>query len=141
MTSPSPGAVIDVSVVVSFLVPEDAHHALSRGWLRQQLLNATPLVVPILLLTEVGGAIARRTQARELGHRAVAQLQRLSALRIVAVDHRLGFLATELAVDLRLRGADAVYVALAVQLDLPLVSWDREQRERASARANVMMPS
>ena len=141
MTSPSPGAVIDASVVVSFLVPEDSHHASSRRWLRQQLYNATPLVVPILLLTEVGGAIARRTQDAELAHRAVAQLQRLSALRIVAVDHRLGFLATELAVDLRLRGADAVYVALAAQLDLPLVSWDREQRERASARANVMMPS
>ena len=32
----------------------------------------------------------------------------------------------ELAIRLRLRGADAVYVALAEQLGIPIVTWDGE---------------
>jgi hypothetical protein len=37
----------------------------------------------------------------------------------------------ELAVDLRLGGADAVYVAVALQLQIPLVIWDGDYQERA----------
>ena len=140
MTSPARGAVVDASVIVSYLLPDDAHHAPTQGWLRRRLLDGTPLVVPILLLTEVGGAISRRTRLPELAHRAVSQLQQLPVLRIVPVEHRLGLLAIELAVDLSLRGADAIYVALALQLHLPLVTWDGEQRERAAARASVSTP-
>lgn len=140
MNAGTGGAVADASVFVSVLLPEDSHHASSRSWLRRHLLEGTVLAAPIFLLTEVGGAIARHTGEPDLGHRAVAQLQRLPVLRIVPVDRRLGLLATELAVDLRLRGADAVYVAVAAELELPLVSWDDEQRERAAARISVRRP-
>jgi predicted nucleic acid-binding protein len=37
----------------------------------------------------------------------------------------------ELAADLRLRGADAAFVAVAMLQDLPLITFDNEQRERA----------
>jgi predicted nucleic acid-binding protein len=37
------------------------------------------------------------------------------------------------AADLGLRGADAVYVALAHQLGLTLVTWDREQLTRTAS--------
>lgn len=140
MNAGTGGVVADASVFVSVLLPEDSHHASSRSWLRRHLLEGTVLAAPIFLLTEVGGAIARRTGEPDLGHRAVAQLQRLPVLRIVPVDRRLGLLATELAVDLRLRGADAVYVAVAAELEIPLVSWDDEQRERAAARISVRRP-
>jgi hypothetical protein len=41
--------------------------------------------------------------------------------------------AAELAADYALRGADAVYVAVARRHNYTLVSLDREQRERAAA--------
>ena len=41
---------------------------------------------------------------------------------------------------LRLRGADATYVAVAQRLDLPLITWDREQLERASRLITVRSP-
>jgi predicted nucleic acid-binding protein len=132
--------VVDASVLVSALVAEDVHHQVSLNWLRGQMLEGSLLVAPVLLSVEIGGAIARRTGDTELGHRAVAQLQRMSSLRLVSIDRRLGQHATELAINLRLRGADAVYVAVADQLSLPLISWDVEQRERASARVEVASP-
>jgi len=36
--------------------------------------------------------------------------------------------------------ADAVYVALAEQLQIPLVTWDREQRERGGQRIVAQEP-
>jgi predicted nucleic acid-binding protein len=58
---------------------------------------------------------------------------------------RLGFdlrdRATALATSLRLRGADAVYVAVADRLSIPLVTWDPEQLTRAGSRIQVRPPS
>jgi predicted nucleic acid-binding protein len=62
----------------------------------------------------------------------VRLLSRLPALRIIAVDSELTEAAARLAGDQRFRGADSVYVALAKQLSLPLVTWDLEQASRAS---------
>jgi predicted nucleic acid-binding protein len=132
--------VVDASVFVSFLVPQDILHEPSRTWFRRRLTDGAPLIAPIILLTEVGGAIAWRTNLPELGHRAVAQLQRLSVLRLVPIDHRLGLSATDLAINLRLRGADAIYVSVAAQLGIPLVSWDKEHLDRAGAHITVQTP-
>ncbi|UCG23378.1 MAG: type II toxin-antitoxin system VapC family toxin [Chloroflexota bacterium] len=133
-------AVVDASVFVSALYPQDAFHQPSREWLGRQLSDGVLLVAPIIALPEVGGAIARRTANPDLGRQAVLRLQRLPYFRLVPVDDRLGLQAVELAVDLRLRGADAVYVAAALQLQIPLVTWDGEHRERAGGRIAVQTP-
>src|SRR5437773_1369529 len=98
-----------------------ASHALRRVRERGEAVEVTCL----------GQVIARRTRDRKLARRAIERLLRLSTLRIVTVDWRLAEHAASLAADLRLRGADATYVAVADRLHLPLVTWDREQRERA----------
>lgn len=129
--------VVDASVWVSRLVPQDVHHPASRRWLEA---HADPLIAPILLLAEVAGAIARRTGAPELGRQAVETLTQLPNLRLVPLDPRLGLETARLAADLQLRGADAAYVAVAYHLHLPLVTWDREQADRAGPLIAVYTP-
>jgi predicted nucleic acid-binding protein len=65
---------------------------------------------------------------------------RLPGLRLVPVGAELGRQAARLAADLRLRGANAVYVAVAARLDIPLVTWDGEQLARAGGRVRVTTP-
>ncbi|GMQ78868.1 MAG: hypothetical protein BMS9Abin02_1410 [Anaerolineae bacterium] len=132
--------VVDASVIVSYLHSGDSNHGASRNWLHRQVEGGQLLAAPILLIIEVSAAVARRTRSSALGHQAINNLQRLPMLRLVAIDHRLGLSASKLGADLYLRGADAVYVALALQLSLPLVSWDKEQLERASRAINVQKP-
>jgi predicted nucleic acid-binding protein len=132
--------VVDASVWVSRLVPQDVHHLASRRWLEQHVASGGVLVAPVLLLAEVAGAISRRVGEPELAHQAVESLLRVPGLRLVPIDHRLGKETARLAADLRLRGADAVYVALAHRLNIPLVSWDQEQRERACELIVVRSP-
>ncbi|MCX8068333.1 MAG: PIN domain-containing protein [Anaerolineae bacterium] len=95
--------VVDASVWVSRLVPQDIHYGASRRWLEARVAAGDLLVAPVLLLAEVAGAIARRTGAPELGHRAVEGSLRVPNLRLVSLDRRLGREMARLAADLRLR--------------------------------------
>jgi len=133
--------VVDASVVVSHLVPHDVHHAASRAWLTRQVAEGGLVVAPVLLLPEIAGAVARRTGVPRLAERAVEAVLRLPGLRLVPIDDVLARAAAKLAGRLRLRGADAVYIAAAVSLRLPLVTWDVEQRERAARVVDVLAPA
>ena len=58
----------------------------------------------------------------------------------MTIDGSVGMRAAEIATHLKLRGADAVYVAVAERLKLPLVTWDGEQRSRASVLVSTSVP-
>lgn len=98
-------------------------------------------MAPIVLVAEVGGAITRRTRRPRFAHRVIEELFGSKELRLVPIDHDLARDGALLAVDLGLKGTDAMYVALARQLDVPLVTWDREQRERGAAVIRTIEPS
>lgn len=132
--------VVDASVWVSRLLHGDVNHEVSRRWLSEQVGSGVPLVGPSLLLPEVAGAISRRTARPRLGHRAMRLLIRVPELRLLPMDHELAVTAAELAANLGLRGADAVYVATAHVLGLPLVTWDAEQQERGGRLVRVQTP-
>jgi predicted nucleic acid-binding protein len=132
--------IVDASVVVSNLVPHDVNHAASRAWLTRHISDGGLVVAPALLLPEIAGAIARRTGVPRLARRAVGAVLGLHALRLVPIDAALARTAADLAGRLRLRGADAVYIAAAVTLRLPLVTWDAEQRRRAARVIDVVAP-
>ncbi len=100
------------------------------AWLVDYTAANGELIAPVLLLAEVGGAVARRTGESNLGHAALQQLVSYSFLRLIPLDQQLAQVAAEIAVDYQLRGADAVYAAVAYSLSVPLVTWDQEQIKR-----------
>lgn len=132
--------VTDASVWVSHLIAQETHHAITRRWLLAVVHSRTVIAAPALLLAEVGGAVARRTADAGLGRQAVRHILSTPNLRLVYTDSELGMLAADLAADQRLRGADALYVAVAHRLNIPLVSWDQEQIARASGAITAYMP-
>ena len=132
--------VVDASVWVSRLVASDVNHSSSRRWLERYEAKGGRLVAPVILLAEISGAISRRTNSAWLGRQSLESLLRIRALRLVTVDRRLGEAAARLGADLGLRGADALYVAVAHRLRIPLVTWDREQQEKASTVITVELP-
>lgn len=132
--------VVDASVVVSRIVSGDVNHAASRAWLTRHVSDGGLLISPVLLLPEVAGAIARRIGGHRLARRAVETLLRMPALRLVPVDDVLARTAASLAGRLRLRGADAIYIAAAAMLRLPLVTWDVEQQARAAHVIEILAP-
>ena len=77
----------------------------------------------------------------EIARNALDAILRIPTLRLVDINRQLAQSAAHLAADYKLRGADAIYVALAQELHLPLVSLDIEQRERVSAIVVAFAPS
>jgi predicted nucleic acid-binding protein len=59
-------------------------------------------------------------------------LRDLHHIQFVPIDATVTQDAAEIAADRALRGADAVYVAVARRYGCALVTLDREQRERAA---------
>lgn len=133
--------VIDASVWLSFLIQQDVNHAATKPWLTQILLSKTPIAAPILLLAEVGGAMSRRLGSPDMGEKAVDRLLSIPTLHLVDMDHTLGITTSQIAARYRLRGADAYYVAVAAQLNVPLVSWDQEHIERTKGFITANIPA
>jgi predicted nucleic acid-binding protein len=132
--------VVDASVIVSRLVPHDVHHEASHRWLARHVAGGGLVIAPALLLPEVAAAVSRRTGESRLARRALDAVLRVPGLRLVPVDETLARAAARLAGRLRVRGADAVYVAAAAVLRVPLVTWDVEQRDRAARLVEVLVP-
>ncbi|HSH80031.1 MAG TPA: type II toxin-antitoxin system VapC family toxin [Herpetosiphonaceae bacterium] len=133
--------VADASVLVAHLHHQDRFHQQSTAWIAQHLLNGGEIVGPRLVLAEVAGAIARRTGDPALGHAAVQQLLVIPRVRLVPVTDELADYAATLAAELRLKGADAVYLAVAAEFGMPLVTWDQEQRTRGAQLVITSTPN
>ena len=129
--------VVDASVWVARLVSQEVLYEPVQEWMASHIESKGHFLAPSLLLAELGGAISRRTTP-SLGLKAIQQVQNLPGLQLVEMDHSLLLEAAQLAAELGLRGADSTYVAVAARLDLPLVTLDVDQRERAGKRVKVM---
>ena len=132
--------VVDASVWVSRASEADVTHARTTAWFEHQSTTRAVLVAPVIMLAEVAGALARITGRAEIGRSVVERLTGLPALRLVPIDAAIGGRAAQIAADLRLRGTDALYVAVAERLTLPLVTWDAEQRDRGRILVETRTP-
>ena len=132
--------VLDASVWVSASISDDVHHQTTRAWL-SRVSSTDTLVTPALGLLETAGAVARRTGSSALAREIVTAIERLPNVVVVIPDAELWTLAVHAASGRALRGADALYVALAEALGMPLATWDDEQRTRAGRRIKTLTPA
>jgi predicted nucleic acid-binding protein len=130
--------VVDASVWVSRLIESDEFHISVKDWMNTQREQDTTFVSPSLLLAEVGGVISRVTGKPELGLNAIQKIENLPDIRIVDMDKALMDNASRIAAKYGVRGADSVYVAVAATLKIPLVTFDVDQREKASKVVEVI---
>ena len=132
--------VIDASVWVSWFTESDVNYSVSRRWMERYLTAGGLLLAPTLLLVEVAAAISRRVGQPEVARKTVKELFQVSAMRFISPTAALFWAEVEVAADLQLRAGDASYVALARQLNIPLVSWDREQLQKAGSLIATYTP-
>jgi predicted nucleic acid-binding protein len=133
-------SVVDASVWVSLLASDDVNHAATARWFERQLSADTQFIVPSLVLIEIASAMTRRTGDASAAVAAPDRVRRLPEIEIVALTAEAAERAATIAARLVRRGADAVYVALAAELGVRLVTWDRQQRERSAASIQVSSP-
>ena len=133
-------AVIDASVYVALINAYEKDHTRCWVWFERAKANQQPIVAPSILLAEVAAALSRGVGDLELAHRVVEQLKRSRVIELLSVTMTLADRAATIAADHQIRGCDAVYIALADELDKHLVTLDRQQLERGAAMVNAHEP-
>ena len=132
--------IVDASVWVANVLKVDAHHEASLAFMHRFVKERQTATLPLLVWAEIAGAVARRTGDTGRGLKVAAMISAQNWVRGVPLDAALANESMRLAAKLRLRGADAVYVALAATCREPLITLDSEMLERARGVADVFTP-
>ena len=134
--------VLDASVWISSIQVDETNHAVSMRWRETWLAKDNVIAVPTHFLVEITSAFTRRPDGSEAAG-LVALDGILDEPLIVRfdIDEDLAELAARAAARCRIRAGDALYVALAQQLEVPLVTWDDQLLDRARVLVDVRVPT
>ncbi|MDP1612092.1 MAG: type II toxin-antitoxin system VapC family toxin [Sulfuritalea sp.] len=132
--------IVDASVWVASVLDKDVHHEVGLAFMHRFVKEQQIATVPLLVWAEIAGAVARRTGDTDRGMKVAEFIAAKIWVRGVPLDATLAGESMRLAANLKLRGADAVYVALAATCREPLITLDVEMLERARGVAEAFTP-
>jgi predicted nucleic acid-binding protein len=132
--------VVDASVCVALFKQQELGHRAAMDWFAAAALEEEPILAPVILLAEVAAALARANVDEPSPMAAIELLRGRRLLELFPIDERIASRAAVIAAALQINGADAIYVALADQLAIPLVTFDRQQLERGSRVVSAHAP-
>ena len=132
---------IDASVHLNALNPAEAGSAESQALLNEILSQSAAIFSPYLLLVEIASSVSRAFHDPARGIALAQAIRLLPGQTWIALDDELAGEACSLGALYRLRGADAVYAAVAHRYQTVLVTLDREQLERLSPLLRVQTPA
>ena len=121
-------AVIDASVWVSLINENDKFFDKANGIFNSIISPSERISIPALALTEVAGVIKRITQDQEAAFDAVRFMESMKP-EILFDFGELEPIATQIAINYSIRGADAYYLAVAVITRTPLYTFDQQQKK------------
>ena len=132
--------IVDASVWIASVLDKDLRHEVSLAFMHRFVMERQIATVPLLVWAEIAGAVARRTGDTDRGMKVAELIAAKNWVRGVPLDASLASESMRLSAKLRLRGADAVYVALAATCREPLITLDAEMLERARDVAETFTP-
>ncbi len=132
---------IDASVWISSFDPLDPSHLSSRELTLFLRDSDIPVFVPNLVFVEITGAIRRRTGSQGEAEIFAESVRGSSNLAALPLDEIIEQQASRLAAEQALRGADAVYAAVAFHYECTLISLDNEHLTRLVGVVETRTPT
>jgi predicted nucleic acid-binding protein len=119
--------VLDASVAVRAMRPNEPAHAAAKARIGRILRGDDTIVVPPLFAVEVSASLARQ------GFREAEILAFVDDLgaQVITMGPKAADAARRVAIETKLRGADAIYAWLARREGLPLCTTDDEIIKRS----------
>ena len=132
--------VIDASVWLSAILPADVHYQYTVPWKHRVEVSGEPIAVPAHFPAEVAGVLSRTGSDHSFIADTLDQIGSERLFTIYPISAAFGRLCAEMASLAAVRGSDAIYLALAQFLDVPMLTWDKQQRERGAMFCRTMTP-
>lgn len=131
---------LDANIYARDIDPNDPNYGDCHAFVERLKVGDTRVVVPTLLLAELAASISRVRRDPMRARLTIDALQALPFMEFVDLDRPLAQVAAEIATDRAMKGADAVYIAVARRFGTTLVTLDQEQARRAAPIVTVMSP-
>ncbi len=132
---------IDASVWINAFDQREPGHHVSRQFLEMLRNQELPIIIPNLALVEIAGAISRTRKSQVSATTFATTLSQLPHVTIRELDQICAQQALTLAAQYELRGADAVYAAVASEAGNTLVTLDNEHLTRLVSLISVCTPA
>jgi predicted nucleic acid-binding protein len=136
------GLVLDASVLIAALLPDDADADASNRLLT--LLDEVGALVPALWPTELANGLLVATRRRRIPETRIAEALAEVATLPIEIEPPDPAMLWSMPLALALRHGltlhDATYLDLARRLELPLASFDRALRAAATAEGVTVLP-
>ena len=121
-------AVIDASVWIAWFKKDDKFLEQAEQIIQSVSSNQERVCIPAIAFTEVAGVIKRITKDSDAAWESVLFMKDLEP-EVVTNFEQLEPIATEIAVNHSLKGADACYLAVATMTRSTLYTFDKQQQE------------
>lgn len=131
---------IDASVIVNSQLEREPHHNQSKAFLIMVEEKNLRVFLPEIVIPEITSGILRATMDEDFAFQFVNNLRSISNFLFVPVDSKLANLASWIICKTGLKGADAIYIALAFNYNLELISLDNDQLEKGKKLIRVQRP-
>ncbi len=128
-------------VFVSAASTAEVQYTSSLAFVQHITQNRIAVLCPALVLPETSAGIYRATNNFLLAAETVTTMQQIPESRFVSLTQQRARQAVQITLSLRLRGADAVYVAVAQESGAVLVTWDSEMLARGAGAVTVQTPA
>jgi len=131
---------LDASVIVNSIIEKEEHHEYSKKLLFKIKNQNILVVLPEIALPEIASAVSKGTGDAELTLQFIKELRKIPNFIFIPVDADISDFAARLAAEKWLRGADAIYVAIASILNMKLITLDEEQRRKSKDIVKAITP-
>ncbi|MBI4618633.1 MAG: type II toxin-antitoxin system VapC family toxin [Desulfobacterales bacterium] len=128
---------IDSSVIVASLLEQEREHLNALSIWREVITGNAIAIMPYTVLVEVVAAVRRRTGQKELAQKVKEELLSTDTVNFVIIDPESASDASDIAIELGVRGMDAVVIQTAKEHKTTLVSLDKEMTERSATIVKI----
>ena len=120
--------VIDASVWISLFKRDDMFRGQANQIIQTLVADCEEISIPVIALTEVAGVMKRSTRKNNTAMKAVQEMQSMAS-EILVNFSELEPVATRIAINYGIKGADAYYLAVAEITGSNLITFDKEQQK------------
>lgn len=132
---------VDASVFLNAFNVYEEGHIESAQFVQWLETSQEPIIAPTLLLPEISASIGRVYQDSALALEFAEGVRDIPHLTLIPLNEVVGWHASEIAADLKVRGSDAVYIAVAQRYGAILVTLDKEKQARAATAVTALSPA
>jgi len=128
---------LDSSVIVAALRKQEVHYEDAKNLLEKVKDGEYIAIEPYIVLIEIVAAIKRRTGSTKLAKRVKNDFLAIDTINFTDLESTRANDASEIAMNLGVRGMDAIVIQTAKEFNIPLITLDKEIIEKAKSFVDI----